>query len=381
MTKPRTKVLRRRALRLEQDKNHPVYLFSLTAAELLDVAGISRVSRDNDGKLLGYQRSDVRQHIKDIVTYLDSPDVVFPNSIILALNSTVKYQASRGPKVNEEKHTSMGILELPVPAAGDQKPAWIVDGQQRALALSHCRRRELVIPISAFIADDVELQRDQFLRINNSKPLPRGLITELLPEVSAPLPTKLAAKRIPAELCDQLNRREESPFVGLIKRSSMKAADKKKAVITDTSIIKMLQESLSTPSGCLFPYRNLGTGETDFEKIWLLLIAYWGGVKKTFPSAWGKAPAKSRLMHGAGILAMGRLMDRIMSSIDPLDPKALAYVEEELQRIKPTCHWTSGRWDELGGLAWNEVQNVPRHISLLSSVLIRSYVHETGRRP
>ena len=42
--------------------------------------------------------------------------------------------------------------------------------------------------MNAFVADEVDLQRDQFLRVNNAKPLPRGLITELLPEVSTILP-------------------------------------------------------------------------------------------------------------------------------------------------------------------------------------------------
>jgi len=48
-------------------------------------------------------------------------------------------------------------------------------------------------PLGRFLADDVEVQRDQFLRINSAKPLPRGLITELLPEVSTVLPAHLAA--------------------------------------------------------------------------------------------------------------------------------------------------------------------------------------------
>ena len=48
-------------------------------------------------------------------------------------------------------------------------------------------------------------------------------------------------------------------------------------------------------SGCLFPYRNLATGETDFEGIRRLLLCYWTGVKETFPKAWGKPPKASRL--------------------------------------------------------------------------------------
>lgn len=76
-------------------------------------------------------------------------------------------------------------------------------------------------------------------------------------------------------------------------------------------MIKLVQESITSPSGCLFPYRNLASGETDFEGIWRDLIAYWDAVKQTFPEAWGKSPSKSRLMHGAGLRSMGRLMDRV----------------------------------------------------------------------
>ena len=76
-------------------------------------------------------------------------------------------------------------------------------------------------PINAFIADDIELQRDQFLRVNNTKPLPRGLITELLPQVSSVLPSAMEAKKLPSALCDLLNTDDASPFKGLIIRSSM----------------------------------------------------------------------------------------------------------------------------------------------------------------
>ena len=68
------------------------------------------------------------------------------------------------------------------------------------------------MPVNAFITDSVEMQRDQFLRINNTKPLPRGLVTELLPEISTPLPPRLSLRQTPAALCDLLNRDPDSPF-------------------------------------------------------------------------------------------------------------------------------------------------------------------------
>ena len=379
MTRPTAGVLARRALRIEQSSEFPLYLFSLTAKEILQVADISRVARDKGGELIGYQRPEVRQHIDEITEYLDSKQVIFPNPIIMALPSTVRFACSRGPNVNDGFATG-GTLEIPIPGYGERKPGWLVDGQQRALALSKARRQDLAVPVNAFIADSVEVQRDQFLRINNTKPLPRGLVTELLPEVSTPLPPRLALRQMPSGLCDLLNGDSASPFYRLIRRASTPKADRSSAVVTDTSIVNMLQESLTSPSGCLFPFRNMTTGETDFDGIRRVLLLYWRCVRDAFPSAWGRPATESRLMHGVGIRAMGRLMDRIMASIDETDDQAAKHVCDDLNIIADYCRWTTGRWDGLG-LRWDEVQNVPRHLNEVSNYLIRLYVQrKAGRR-
>jgi hypothetical protein len=104
-----------------------------------------------------------------------------------------------------------------------------------------------------------------------------------------------------------------------------------------------------------------------------LLITYWTAVKETFPEAWGLPPTQSRLMHGIGIRAMGRLMDRVMVNADLRGSHATKHVKVELARIAPLCRWTSGTWDELK-IGWNDLQNTPRHISTLSNYLVRAYV-------
>jgi DGQHR domain-containing protein len=354
-------------------------MFTLTAGEILQVADISRVSRDDLGELIGYQRPEVRQHIQEITDYLDSDQPLLPNPIIIALPSTVRFTCSRGPNVSDGIAAS-GTLEIPLACGDGRRPGWIVDGQQRAFALAAAKRQDFPVPVNAFIADSVDVQRDQFLRVNNTKPLPRGLVTELLPKISTPLPPRLSLRQIPSALCDLLNSSEDSPFRGLIRRPSASKDKRKNAVVTDTSIIQALQESLTSPSGCLFPYRNLSSGETDFTGMWAALVLYWTAVKDTFPQAWGKPPTQSRLMHGAGIRAMGRLMDRIMASIDARQPGAKEQVETDLALLAPHCHWTEGRWEELG-MRWNEIQNVPRHIHELSSFLMRTYLQErAGQR-
>lgn len=366
--------LTRRVLQLAQTKDTAIYLFALTGEELLDVADVSRISRDEAGKLIGYQRPEVKRHVRDIVDYLDGEDVIFPHAVIVAFSSKVKFTSSRGPKVNDGLSTA-GELKIPRPEPGKAKPGWIVDGQQRALAISKSKRKQLPIPVCAFITDDVETQRDQFLRINNSKPLPRGLVTELLPEVSAPITANTSTHRLPSSLVNSLNNEANSPFHGLIKRSSTSTDDRVHTIIPDGPLLKALRESLVHPSGCLFVYRNLASNDADIDRIWFTVVTFWSAVKRTFPDAWGKAPTESRLMHSAGLTSMSRLMDRVMPHVSLTTNDPVGAVVEELELIKPVCRWTDGTWEELN-LEWNEVENVSRHIRGLTNFLIRTYVEQ-----
>jgi len=110
MAEKRRRLLKRTALRLEQNRSHPLFLLSLTAEEIVAVSDISRLSRSGGGKLLGYQRGEVRRHIQDIVAYLNSEDILFPNSLIIAFSSQVRF---RTMKATEDGLTAAGTLTIP----------------------------------------------------------------------------------------------------------------------------------------------------------------------------------------------------------------------------------------------------------------------------
>ena len=371
-------ILERKALRVDQKGGKHVYLLSLSGDELLEIAGVSRVTRSDDGKLIGYQRAEVKRHVREIADYLESSEMLLAHPIILSFGSNVRFVSSRGQKTSDGLAVA-GMLEIPLPSPEGIKPAWIVDGQQRARAISLCKDRSFAVPVCAFIADDVEIQRDQFLRINNTRPLPRGLVTELLPQVSSPLPHHLSVRKIPSTLCDLLNSEPTSPFLGLIKRPSLSTEGKKSAVVTDTVIVKMIEDSLTNPSGCLFPFRNFATGEYNHSAIWAVLTLFWTAVRQTFPQAWGKSPSESRLMHGVGIRSMGKLMDRVMSVVDVSHKDALKHVKVEISKIAPFCRWTSGEWEAIGNVRWDELQNLHKHFAMLSNFLIRTYLDERSK--
>lgn len=320
-----------------------------------------------DGKLVGYQRPEVQRHIKNIVEYLNGPDVLFPNSLILAFSSQVLFDPYE--KLQASGNQAVGVLSIPVPREGAPPPGWIVDGQQRSRALAETERSDLLVPVTAFVTDDVDVQRDQFLRINSVKPLPKRIITELLPTLDTPLPDRMEVRKTPSMLCNQLAQDPSSPFFELIRRPSTPRSEYGTHVVNDTSLIKVIEDSLNSPSGCLFPHQNLATGEADVDSIWEVLRIWWTGVRNTFPTAWGRRPRESRLMHSVGIRAMGGLMDRIMPGIDPSHPNALEHVEQELQPLQAVCKWTEGQWTDLNGLAWNELKCTSRHLRAVTQYL------------
>lgn len=365
-----------RALHTIQGDGLDVYAFFIKGGDIVKVADISRVERDESHALKGFQRPEIRSHVKGIVDYLNQGNVLFPNAIILALSEQVRFVASRGTKpTGDEGIAQGGTLSIPIYQQG-KRVAWIVDGQQRSLALAEARNRDVAVPVIGFVSDSLEVQREQFILVNKAKPLPTRLINELLPETgSIVLPRDLSIRKLPSELCGLLNRDPASPFYELIKRPSDRSSSR--AVITDTAVIAMIRNSINNPLGALSPYKSSGQDGADVKAMYNLLVGFWTAVRVVFPDAWGKDPRASRLMHSAGIEAMGVLMDRIYARLAGTDEGSKA-LQHELEKVAPACRWTSGVW-ELMGLAWDEIQSTPRDIKKLQDVLVRIYAMSTHR--
>lgn len=354
-----------RAVRTEQ-ADKAVYAFFVAGADLLKFAEISRVHRDGEGSLQGFQRKGIKSHVQAITDFLDQGPVLFPNAIILAISSRARFTQARGEKPGGDvRSCEAGTLRIPLPHDGP-KAAWIVDGQQRSIALSQAQNKSFPVPVVAFVSEELSVHREQFILVNKAKPLDPRLINELLPEVDTAFPRDLSSRKIPSELVNLLQTSPDSPFQGLIKRLS---EDSTTAVITDSALMKAIRSSINSALGSLAPYKATADCPADVDAMYSALVAYWTAVRRVFPEAWGRPPTESRLMHSAGIEAMSLLMDRILSRAAP-GTDLLQHATESLTRIAPYCRWTSGRWAELQR-DWNEIQNVGRDIKLLSGHLAR----------
>jgi DGQHR domain-containing protein len=357
------------ALEIRQGERR-LYQFGVEGRRLSDISTVSRVHRDDDGDIGGYQRPEVQSHIKAIRSYLESPGALMPNALVIAFDSRVRFKAAQG--IRAAGGTRAGTLLIPVPdqqSLIEDRPGWVVDGQQRAAALREAQLENFPIPVVGFITDDLREQRAQFILVNNTKPLPKGLIHELLPVTDGHLPIALIRKRYPSKLLSLLNLLPDSPMAHAIKTPTMPDGR-----IRDNSVLKMIENSIT--DGALYSHRDPKTGEGDTSRMLEVLWNFWTAVAQTWPAAWELPPRKSRLTHGVGIVSLGYMMDEITERCSEGDvaPTVEVYAEH-LASLVDICAWTRGQWDF--GLRehrpWNELQVTPKDILKLTELLLQHY--------
>jgi DGQHR domain-containing protein len=361
--------LRLPALEIRQSNNRTLYCFAVDGKLLPSFTTISRLRRMPDSQLQGYQRPEVISHIAEIRRYLESPDPMIPNAIVVAFNRKVQFHVS--PLSDRiAAGTRMGTIIIPIDPnlAEEDKPGWVVDGQQRIAAIREAQIEKFQICVIAFITDDLQDQKKQFILVNSTKPLPKGLIYELLPSTEGMLPTSLQRRRFPAFLMERLNHDEDSPFNALIQTPT-----NHKGLVKDTSILKMCENSLN--DGVLHRFRHLNGGWEDSETMLNVLKNFWRAVAKVFKEAWGLPPRRSRLMHGAGIISLGFIMDAIADRHSLTTIPTEDVFLEDLQYLYPICRWSHGYWDFSSGIQrkWNDIQNTPKDIQLLANYLLSQY--------
>lgn len=358
--------LRLPALRIRQGTQF-IYTFGVDGKRIHDFATVSRVHRE-ELTLQGYQRPEVLSHIKAIRRYLESAGAMLPNAVVVAFDDRVTFLPNQN--TSSVDYVATGDLVIPIDESlpEDQKPAWLVDGQQRSAAIRDADLAEFAVAAVGFIAQGEAEQRSQFILVNNTKPLPKGLIHELLPDTMGHLPTAYARKQLPAEVLARLNfgdRAAGAPFAGRIATPTMA-----NGYIKDNSVLKMIENSLY--DGALYQYRNPEDGSGDIDQMVLHLNYFWTIVQMTFPDAWELGPTKSRLTHGAGIQAMGYVMDALTDGVPTAELGGLS-LETSLRRLGDRCAWTGGNWDfgPEQTRRWNGIQNTPNDVKVLTSHLLR----------
>jgi hypothetical protein len=217
--------------------------------------------------------------------------------------------------------------------------------------------RDFEVFVSALICrDEAELRR-QFVLINNTKPLPKSLIYELLPTVGD-LPPRLSRRSTASDLTARLNF-ENTALKGYIKQHTCP-----EGIIADTVMQKIIMESLSNGVMRETDPRPQGHGTLRAADVQFLRR-----VKKVWPEAWhGQKPHTSRLLHGAGIQAMGDVMEVLA---ERAEARTVEDFRSGMECLKDKAAWTTGEWHMDGEVRrWNGLQNVNRDVALLKHYLV-----------
>ena len=329
-----------------QSDRYRVFAFCARAADVLRFARIDRIGRTEEGALTGFQRPQVAAHIKEIRAYLERDDAVLPNSVVVAFTRGVRIE-EKGGAAKVEIDGSEGTV------------GFVVDGQQRLSALEGLPQKDFEVFVSGILCESEEELRKQFILINNTRPLPKPLIYELLPTVNG-LPHRLSSRSDAAAFIERLNYDEASSLRGQIKQHT-----NPDGVLQDTVMQKMIMASMS--DGAL---RELSSAEDGAERSFQLISNFFAAVQHVFRDAWiWHKPRTSRLVHGVGIMAMGYLMEYLHSALGAFETNDFI---PALDSLKDVTAWTSGTWDfgEGNQRPWNGLQFVPRDYMELSQYLL-----------
>jgi DGQHR domain-containing protein len=343
--------LRFSAIKARQSPRHSVVSFAASAAQVFEIARIERAGRSQSGELYGFQRPQIAAHIHEIRDYLEREDAVLPNSVVVAFTDGVHVRPLGGSIVEFEIDVSNG------------PPGLIVDGQQRLTALSPLTDKTFEVFVSGILCENEEELRRQFILINNTRPLPKELIYELLPSVEA-LPARMSSRSMASALTQRLNFDRNSSLYRQIHLHT-----NAEGKIASNAVQRVIMVSRSY--GAL---RILAQSPDGEEKCFQLVSDFYRAVQQVFTKDWeGMSPKTSRLVHSVGIVAMGRVMEVAFQICQARTFDDFCAV---LAGFRDKTHWTQGKWiigsgETMRERSWNEFQSTSPDIQMMSDHLDR----------
>jgi DGQHR domain-containing protein len=366
MRSSQSQALHIRAMRITQRQDAPLYVFGINGPELAKIGTANRAQRDSGEGLSGYQRPEVASHIREIAHYLESPRALLPNAIIVAFDQ-IDFVPDSGV---QPTWGTFGTLHIPIVRSGRAyRSGWIVDGQQRAAALASLPAdRKFPVVVIGFHAADEALQAEQFILVNRTKPLPRDLMVELLADVesSVPLPASLATTRLASKVIRTLRKDSNSVFYHRIRGFEERGQS---ARISQAAVVEVITSGMRRGGAFLGD-----DGPRPADDIAGCLSNYYGAIAQLWPNAWRGSPWTSRLVHGVGIVSLGRLMPSVLLDLglEAADAPFQAKIAKQLKPLVGRCSWNSGRWEDIDR-EWYELQNTATDKNLLTAELMRLY--------
>ena len=271
------------------------YAFSLSASELRKIAYVSERTRDNPEE--GIERNLSQKRCKKIGKYVHSKNALFPNSIVIALEDTARFEPA-GPG-------HCGTIYIPL----EPSQALILDGQHRLYGFDYAKGKDMDLLVVAFLNIPVEMKAHIFRMINGEqKPVSRSLVYDLLDLDTSTADFELERAHA---LVKELDRDEGSPFYHNIQMTGKR----EEGFISQASLISYVRPYLRKHG--LFQREDY----CSFNRQFALLCDYFNAVRDTFPSDWGNPD--SILSKTAGINAFFRLLRDLVLRIEQAGNKPI----------------------------------------------------------
>jgi DGQHR domain-containing protein len=359
------------------------------------IRSIARVDRLDALGETGNQRQEIRAHVEKIAEGINAGTQV-PNSILLVLKESqitesagedtpesiiILRPLSEWISVNLPNEADVAVqnfrnVEIDFPfrraAFDEEKSALLVDGQQRMAALSIVDIDDVPqfsLSVNAVKADTEQAKR-VFQVANSTVKISTEFSRALLATMSdAPVYLRkerdkaLAVKKLAFELPD-------SPFLNLAQHPGVKPKGPRPPIAYNSlfQVVNVFHDSA-------LPLNDADTLAGTVAKSFAL-------VKQLWPDSWGKKPAESKLMHGAGLRAISTLISEKLATYLPdhngdlNDPEIWSKLSESIERLKSRIVWSDAEsasasravqriWrDEISG-----TQNTNQDIQALISFL------------
>ena len=336
------------------------FVTKISALDLLEITFSERLTYTNEkGRLRGAQRVDDRKRLDEIADYIDTVEMAFPNSVVLAANYTEDgfvYEEDEAERWSlREVEGLKDVYKIVIPT---NKPlAAIVDGQHRIKAFRFSERddkAEIELPCSIFFEIPNAYQAFLFATINgNQKRVDRSLALEQFGfNVIDEPESEWTPDKLGVFLARKLNMLDDSPLYRRIKlapqdpQGFFKVKEKwyvSLATIVDgilslitskpkhdriemtlqTSILSFGKRSRKALSEILdkSPLRPLYLSNQD-DKIYECVKGYFAVVKILL---WDEAPSGSYIVKTVGVLALFDLLRRVLE-LNPQERSFDSYI-------------------------------------------------------
>jgi DGQHR domain-containing protein len=333
---------------------------------------IARIDRLDALASSGNQREEIRKHVNEIRSGLESGNQV-PNSVILVLNDEMVSEVSAGDPGADipESHIVIRPVNpddaytiVPHPVYGDssdfyaqklrtvevsfpfrvaafdhEKSVLLVDGQQRTAALDLAdieKCPQLMLSVNAIRATDDDA-KDIFQIANSTVKINADFKRALLATMDE-APGYLKSERNLALAVKTLAVEDtSSPFHGIVAYQGIKYAKKQKPPVAYNSLFAVVRN---------FAEGSLQELLNSHETLAEVVKRSYSIVKKVWPADWGKSPKENRLMHGAGIRSLGDLiLTKVENRLpdyggDILSEDLWVAVDKSIQRLREHLVWS-----------------------------------------